>query len=71
MVLNNNGKIKDTYNTWLKDIDFIRFMSDQNIHHAISSIEELLNIQVNDVDFNNKLYAPIIDWMNMVNLSSK
>lgn len=63
---NNNGKIKDTYNTWLKDIDFIRFMSDQNIHQAISSIEELLNIQVNDVDFNNKLYAPIIDWMNMI-----
>ena len=65
VIANNNGKIKATYNTWLKDISFIKFVDRFNIQNLNEIVDYMLSVKVDlNKDFDSDLFDPIKDWMN-------
>ena len=53
VLANNNHKIISTYNTWLKDCNYIKFISD--LDNINSDIDELLSLKnISKIDFKDK-----------------
>ena len=65
VIANNIGKIKATYNTWLKDISFIKFVDRFNIQNLNEIVDYMHSVKVDlNKDFDSDLFDPIKDWMN-------
>lgn len=60
---NNNGKIKFSYEAWLKDVSFIHFVDQFDLFQIDKKIQNILNSEVDiSVDFDITLFNPIKEW---------
>lgn len=54
VLANNNWKIESTYQTWLKDCNFIHFLSDYDEKTIINSVRKLVNVNPESLELQTK-----------------
>ena len=57
---NNNGKVKNCYDTWLNKCTYIQFIETKSEKDVLSVIEEIIKIDSMDYNYNiDKYFAPL------------
>lgn len=51
---NDNHKVKETYDLWLKDCEFIKLVSNNEINDIDKFIEEIKTIKINNINLKDK-----------------
>ncbi|MEY2387238.1 polysaccharide pyruvyl transferase family protein [Lactococcus lactis] len=63
VLANSNLKIQSTFESWLKDCQFIKFIKDPNFEQVVDAINDLKQIEPHYIDLSDK-FQPLIDAIN-------
>lgn len=64
VIKNNNNKIESTYNSWVKDCNFIQLLEENTVEGLTRSVKQVLTEESNYLGNLNEKFSPLIKFAN-------